>query len=158
MDSRCWVNNGDETMSKPFDYETDFYAWALHNANLLRQGRFSEVDVKHLITELEDMGNNKQELVSRFIVLIGHLLKWAYQPEHRSSSWRGSINEQRVQINSLVRKKPGLKPYLPTAIAEAYVDAVVLASEDTGLSQSVFPGVCPYALEHLLERSFYPHA
>ena len=85
------------------DYETDFYAWALHNAQLLRQGRWSEIDVEHLAEELEDMGNNKQELASRFIVLIGHLLKWEYQPTHRSSSWQGSINEQRLQINRLIR-------------------------------------------------------
>ena len=60
------------------EYDTDFYAWALHNAQLLRERRFSELDVEHLIEELEDMGNNKQELTSRFIVLIGHLLKWEY--------------------------------------------------------------------------------
>ena len=86
-------------MSKVVDYETDFYSWALHNAKLLKEGKFAELDVDHLIEELEDMGNNRQELASRFMVLIGHLLKCEYQPTHRSSSWEGSINEQRLQIN-----------------------------------------------------------
>jgi hypothetical protein len=143
-------------MSKIVDYEADFCTWALHNAQLLREGRWSEIDVRHLAAELEDMGNNKQELTSRFIVLIGYLLKWEYQPDHRSNSWRGSINEQRVQINSLVRKRPGLKPYLPIAIAEAYLDAVELASDDTGLPQTIFPEICPYSQEQLLAKSFYP--
>ena len=39
-------------MNKPIDYETDFYAWAQHNANLLRQKQFSELDIEHLVEEL----------------------------------------------------------------------------------------------------------
>jgi hypothetical protein len=93
-------------MNKVVDYETDFYHWALHNAQLLKEGKFSELDVEHLIEELEEMGNNRQELASRFMVLIGHLLKWEYQPNHRSSSWESSINEQRLQINWLIQDKP----------------------------------------------------
>ncbi|MDY6993264.1 MAG: DUF29 domain-containing protein, partial [Pseudomonadota bacterium] len=96
-------------MSKSVEYDTDFYAWALHNAQLLREGKFSELDVEHLIEELEDMGNNKQELASRFIILIAHLLKWAYQPSRRSSSWERSIDEQRSQIDLLLQDKPSLK-------------------------------------------------
>jgi uncharacterized protein DUF29 len=34
----------------------DFYAWAMRNAELLRQGRFSEIDAEHIAEELEDMG------------------------------------------------------------------------------------------------------
>ena len=37
-------------------YEQDFYAWAMKNAELLRQGWISEVDAMHLAEELEDMG------------------------------------------------------------------------------------------------------
>jgi hypothetical protein len=143
-------------MDKMIDYETDFYAWALHNALLLRQGRWSEIDVEHLAEELEDMGNNQPELASRFIVLIGHLLKWEYQPTHRSSSWRSSINEQRLQINRLVRKKPSLKPGLATAITDAYPDAVRLAAKDTYNSTDYFPQECPYSTEQLLNEDFYP--
>lgn len=40
----------------------------------------SEIDVKHLIEELEDMGkSNKRELTSHFKILIAHLLKWQFQ-------------------------------------------------------------------------------
>jgi hypothetical protein len=74
-------------MNHPIDYENDFSAWALYNAQLLREGKFAELDVEHLIEELEDMGNNRPELANRFIILIAHLLKWEYQPDNRSSSW-----------------------------------------------------------------------
>ena len=70
-------------------YEQDFYAWAIHNAELLRQGRLSEIDVEHIAEELECMGRSeKRELMSRLGVLLAHLLKWVYQPYRRSRSWR----------------------------------------------------------------------
>jgi Domain of unknown function DUF29 len=41
-------------------YEQDFYAWAIHNAELLRQGRLSEIDVEHIAEELECMGRSEK--------------------------------------------------------------------------------------------------
>jgi biopolymer transport protein ExbB/TolQ len=34
------------------------YAWALHNAQLLREGKFSEINIEHIIEELESMGKS----------------------------------------------------------------------------------------------------
>lgn len=39
------------------DYENDFHAWTLENAALLRQQRFTEIDVDHIAEELENMGH-----------------------------------------------------------------------------------------------------
>ncbi len=144
-------------MNKAIDYETDFYAWASYHAQLLREGKFSELDVEHLAEELENMGkNNKRELVSRLKILIGHLLKWQYQPGGRSTSWRSSIVEQRLQINDLIADNPSLKPQLLEAITKAYSNAVELASDDTGFSESVFPKICPYSQEQILTKGFLP--
>ena len=35
-------------MTETMSYDADFHAWALHNAELLREGRFSEADVTHI--------------------------------------------------------------------------------------------------------------
>ena len=71
-------------------YDHDIHAWTQQMAELLKQRRFQELDVAHLVEELETMGRrDRQELVSRLKILLGHLLKWQYQPAHRSSSWRG---------------------------------------------------------------------
>jgi len=145
-------------MGKMADYDTDFYAWALYNARLLKEGKFSELDVEHLIEELEDMGNNRQELANRFIILIAHLLKWQYQPDKRSSHWEGSINEQRVRIMRLIRQKPSLKPGFAHAILDAYPDAVALAVKDTKKPATCFPQACPYSIEQLLDEHFYPES
>ena len=144
-------------MRKAIDYETDFYAWASYNAQLLREGKFAELDIEHIAEELESMGrNNKRELISRLKILIGHLLKWQYQPGGRSTIWRGSIVEQRLQLNDLIEDSPSLQPQLLEAIAKAYPHAVELAGDDTGFLKSVFPETCPYSQEQLLTKGFFP--
>jgi hypothetical protein len=144
-------------MSNPIDYETDFYAWALHNAQLLREGKLSEIDIEHIAEELETMGkNNQRELTSRLKILLGHLLKWQYQADYRGRSWRGSIIEQRSEIKDLLEENPSLKPILSQTICLAYPKAVNLASEETGLSKNTFPQTCPYSQEQILQNGFYP--
>jgi hypothetical protein len=138
-------------------YETDYDAWLQGNLELLRQSRFDELDVKHLIEEMEDMGRKERgELSSRMVILVAHLLKWQFQPPHRSSSWRGSIAEQRIKLVRRLHLSPSLKPFLPEAISDAYEDAVELAVDETGLEPTVFPQTCPYTAEQLLDRAFWP--
>jgi hypothetical protein len=104
-------------------------------AQLLREGKFSELDVEHLVEALEEMGSSKQELASRFIILIAHLLKWEYQPDYHSSRWERSIDEQRAQIDLLLQDKPSLKPGLIEAVNKAYSRAVKLAAKETKLPE-----------------------
>jgi len=138
-------------------YEYDFNEWIAQQVTLLKQGKMGEIDVVHLITELEDMGkSNLRELESRLIILIAHLLKWQFQPNQQSSSWRGSINEQRLQLSRLLRKTPSLKRELTHTVAEVYLDALELATDDTGLAAATFPTTCPYSIEQLLDKTFYP--
>ena len=41
------------TISKAL-YDTDFVEWTAHNAELLRHGRFEELDLEHVAEEIED--------------------------------------------------------------------------------------------------------
>jgi len=67
-------------------YAADYDAWINAQAVLLRTGRLQELDAEQLAEELEAMSRRERnELVSRLIILIAHLLKWQYQPAHRSS-------------------------------------------------------------------------
>jgi len=138
-------------------YAKDFHAWTMQNAELLRQGRLTEIDAEHLAEELETMGRrDRHELISRLKILLGHSLKWEYQSAHRSGSWRGSIIEQRLQVRDLFAFSPSLKPFAAEAVAAAYGDAVKLACRETGLADSVFPHDCPYALAQILDDDFFP--
>ncbi|MDM8546901.1 DUF29 domain-containing protein [Candidatus Venteria ishoeyi] len=147
------------------EYEKDFSAWAIHNAELLRAGRFSEVDITHLIEELEGMGaSNRHELVSRLKILLMHLLKWQFQFQHLSTrwqefegvSWRRTIIEQRDQIQDLLSENPSLKAKLEEAVCKAYPGAVKLASKESRLPMAIFPQACPYDYAQILDDDFYP--
>lgn len=138
-------------------YESDYDGWLQTNLALLRERRFAELDLEHLIEEMDEMGKKaRQELANRMVILLAHLLKWSYQPAHICSSWRGSILEQRLQIKRELRFSPSLKPYLPEAVADAYGDAVQLASKETGLSHSLFPDHCPYDIADILDDDYFP--
>jgi hypothetical protein len=111
-------------------YETDFYAWTVEQSKLLKNGDLQKLDVINLVEEVESLGKQqRQELRHRLGILIGHILKWEYQPEKRSKSWRVTIRSQRREIEILLLDNPSLKSYLLEAIARAYnagLDLVVL--------------------------------
>ncbi len=69
-------------------HDSDFYAWSLEQAALLREGRVSEADLAAIAEEIESMGKTeKRQLVSGLTVLLLDLLKWRYQPAGRGNSW-----------------------------------------------------------------------
>ena len=41
-------------------YEVDFYAWTQRQGALLREGRFSELDMTNLIEEIESLGRSEK--------------------------------------------------------------------------------------------------
>lgn len=77
-------------------YEQDYALWLDTTGQLLKAGRLAEVDIANLLEELNDMGRSeKQALTSNLIVVLMHLLKYAYQPGQRSNSWRFTLKEHR---------------------------------------------------------------
>jgi hypothetical protein len=65
-------------------YERDFYAWTQEQAALLRSGQLERLDRVHLAEEIEALGRQeRRELVNRLGILLGHLLKWQFQPHLR---------------------------------------------------------------------------
>lgn len=138
-------------------YETDFYGWTQQQAELLKDGRLSDLDVMHLVEEIEDMGGSeKRELESRLGVLFVHLLKWRYQPTHRGHSWRLTIAEQRQRIARRLKKSPSLKPLLEEIAADAYSDSRYGASRETGQVLEVFPEAMPWSLAQVLDPDYLP--
>lgn len=139
------------------NYEKDFYSWTQEQAALLKNGRFSELDIDNLIEEVEAMGRSeKRELESRLTVLLLHLLKWKYQEVRRGRSWQLSIDEQRIQFEETLNENPGLKPKLDEIVKKAYRLAVIQAARETKISKAVFPEYCPWELAQLIEDEFYP--
>ncbi|QEP45044.1 DUF29 domain-containing protein [Ectothiorhodospiraceae bacterium BW-2] len=139
------------------EYEKDFYYWINKNIELLKLRNFAELDIDNLIDELESMAKrDKRELISRLMVLIAHLLKWQYQPNHQSSGWRGSIVEQRIKIGQQLEDSPSLSRYLEESVMKAYPNALTLVEKETGVGADRLPQQCPYSVEQLLDQDFYP--
>jgi len=139
------------------EYWQDFYSWLMTNAQLLRQGRFSEIDVEHLAEELESMGRGeKRALISRLTVLLVHLLKWRFQPARRSKSWRNTLTVQRSDVLDLLEDSPSLRYELEQHIEKAYERAKLIAEDETGIEKDHFPQRCPYSFEQIVDQEFFP--
>jgi len=138
-------------------YEDDVVAWATEQANLLREGRFDQLDREHLAEEIEDVGKSEQrELASRMTRLLAHLLKWQQQPERRGASWQITIRNQRRGIARRLKETPSLRPKLakPDWWAGVWDDATAQAAEETGLSD--FPETCPWDASEILNQEWLP--
>jgi hypothetical protein len=138
-------------------YEQDFHQWTRDQAEHLRSGRLSALDVEHLAEELDSMGaRERRELTNRLKVLIAHLLKWHCQPQLRSRSWDATIREQRLSLQDLLDDNPSLRPVLEDQLRRAYRLARLLAIKETNLEESTFPAGCPYSAAEVLEEGYYP--
>ena len=138
-------------------YETDFYAWAMEQAALLRAGRLDAADIANIAEEIESMGRGeRRELVNRLTILLLHLLKWQFQPGFRGPSWSSSIREQRIRLRSHLKDNPSLKAKLEELFAEAYELAVIGAARETGLPEIDFPKSAPYRFEEAADDAFWP--
>ncbi|MFB2974170.1 DUF29 domain-containing protein [Aerosakkonema sp. BLCC-F183] len=138
-------------------YEQDFYLWLQTNINLLKEGKFNEIDLENLLEELESMGrSDKNALKSNLRVLLMHLLKYKYQPEKRTNSWRYTIREHRIRLGDTFKTSPSLYRFFEDIFNESYQDARELAAAETGLSIKVFPPESPFAVEEVLNADFLP--
>jgi len=137
-------------------YDEDIVLWSERQADLLRRlaagerVNNGELDWLNLAEEIQAVGRSeRRELRHRMARLLQHLLKWHYQPEHRSRSWRSTIQTQRREINAVLDDNPSLRPTLPAVIKDAYPIARVVALEETGLL--ALPETSPFDLDQALD-------
>src|SRR5713226_2366412 len=75
-------------------FDQDETAWLEITSQMAAEGRFGEMDYPNLSEYLADMAKrDRREVSSRLVTLLTHLLKWQYDSDHRSGSWRGTILE-----------------------------------------------------------------
>ena len=137
-------------------HDSDFYAWSLEQAALLRAGGVGDVDLAAIAEEIESMGKTeKRELISRLTVLLLPLLKWQRQPGGRGNSWRLSIADARDEI---ANSSPTIQAERPSSTrrASSYRYARRKAAIETDLAEETFPAQCPWSFAEAVDAGFWP--
>jgi hypothetical protein len=136
-------------------YEEDFYAWSQRQAELLRARRFSDLDLTHLVAEVEDLGETVYRSVrSRVRTIVEHLLKLEHsRSDEPRRGWRETIRTQRADLDEdlTAALRPRIEAGLPRYYAKARRDAAA-ALRDYGepAVANALPGTCPYSLDQIL--------
>jgi hypothetical protein len=139
------------------DYDTDFYAWTQAQAKILRGGDWNLLDPTHLAEEIESLGIADEHAITRQLQrLLLHLLKWRYQPTHRTPSWRRTIRQARDTIADRLDRSPSLRDYPAQRLPLVYRRARRDATDETGLPLTTFPEACPWSIAQVLAEDFWP--
>ena len=138
-------------------YEEDFFAWTREQAQALEYYKTSALDWEHLAEEIADLGNEVRHAVeSHLRNLLMHLLKWVYQPDRRSGSWRSSIRNARIEIEKRLTRNPSLAHDFDSTLSAEYAYARELAADETDLRLDQFPESCPWTSIEVRDKDFWP--
>jgi Domain of unknown function DUF29 len=136
-------------------YEEDFYVWSQRQAELLRTRRYDELDLEHLIEEVEDLGGAlKRAVRSRVRTIIEHLLKLQHSPAvDPRLGWRDTVRTQRNDL--LDDLTPTLRRDLEQELEELYARARQQAEgslRDHGEdgAADALPQSCPYTPNQII--------
>ena len=134
-------------------YETDFYAWAKAQADLLRAGRYADLDLEHLIEEVDDLGESLRRSVrSRIRTIIEHLLKLEHSPAREPrGGWYDTVLAQRSdlldELTASIRREVELLPDLYDRARQNA--ATSLRKHGEHAAAGALPATCPYTLDQI---------
>jgi hypothetical protein len=152
---RVKAKSGSASAEARTAYKQDIHAWALEQVELLKAGRFDEIDAPNIGEEIQDVAEREYDkLESALAIILLHMLKWDHQPERRSRSWQNSILEHRARVERQLRKFPSLKSRTGEAIEEAYEDARRWCQIETRIPEVDFSFSCPYDWDEITARPF----
>jgi len=125
-------------------YEEDILLWVEQTVSQLKAENFEQLDLAHLIEEVEALGiSQKRELLSGLVVLLEHLLKRLYVDlPYNYNGWERTIRTQRTELDILLSQLPSLKALWQKNFTEARRRALDnVKSEYKSVS---FPDEWPY--------------
>jgi hypothetical protein len=135
-------------------YEQDFYAWAKTQADLMRAGRYADLDLEHLIEEVDDLGESlKRSVRSRIRTIIEHILKLEHSPAREPRGrWYDTVLAQRSDL--LDELTPSIRREVEPALPDLYdrarqnADASLRKHGETAAADAL-PETCPYTLDQI---------
>ncbi|WP_257292791.1 DUF29 domain-containing protein [Endozoicomonas sp. ONNA1] len=146
-------------------YESDYYTWACQQTQLIREGKFNELDLENLIEEVDGLGGRHYDALEGALKqLLLHLLKWQMQSQkddlHEMNAWYRSwtvtIDTQRLDAEEVLEKNPGLQSKIDEILATAYQNARKRAAKAMGCKINDFPTECPWSFEQIMTEDWLP--
>lgn len=137
-------------------YYTEYDQWLAQTIVLLKNRQLEGVDYEHLIEELEALGRSEKSAVKNLLLqIIIHLLLyefWETEKDRNINHWAGEIVTFRVQLEDKLTKN--LRDFLAKELQQIYSNAALIVLKKTRLT--TLPQNCPYSLEHLLDKNWFP--
>lgn len=138
-------------------YAADLSAWADAQVGILQDGRWGDLDRKHLADILDRLGSReRRELQDRLGVVITGLLRWAEQVDLRCHGWAATLAIQRLHVDRLLKDNPSLSFDVPDLIAKAYPAAKERAVLESALFDESFSAACPFSEAEIRRQDFLP--
>jgi len=138
-------------------YAEDENLWLLKTSKLILDKKWDEIDLEYLGEYLEDMSRSEQRsVVSRLIVLNMHLLKWMFQKDYRTNSWKVTIMEQRRELNLAFEDSKNLRNHGEQNFIKAYKKAREEASIETELKMETFPEEPSFSFGQAINEKYFP--
>ena len=138
-------------------YEKDYVEWLDLTLAQLQNHDLEDLDWTHLIEEVEALGSEQRHKVeSYFIQLLKHLLLYQYWESEKpycAREWLEEIDNLRNEIEILLRSKM-LYNYLVSILETSYQRARHSAKTKSDLN--IFPVICPYSIEQILDPDWFP--
>jgi hypothetical protein len=140
-------------------YEQDFPLWAERQAALLRAKRFDELDLDHLIEEVEDLSRRERDTVESHVeTVLEQLMKLALSSAERPRrGWLVTVDKQRAR---LARKlTTTLRSHLEAELPALYAGLrrpVARQLEKHGVPPDALSAACPYTLDQILDPDWLP--
>jgi hypothetical protein len=139
-------------------YDSDFYAWTVEQAALLRAGKFDQADIANIAEEIESLGRDeKRRMRDRLTLLLARLLQWQVQRGWRCKAWQLKISEHRLRlVQEHLADNPSLGSILPKMVTSAWPIVVLRAARKLGFDKNTFPPVCPWPATSIIDDRFWP--
>jgi hypothetical protein len=135
-------------------YERDLYAWSEAQTDLLRRRHFSELDLEHVVEEIEDVGGSLyREVRSRIRTVMEHLLKLEHSAAiEPRAGWERTIRRERADLAEDLT--PSLRPRIERGLARfheaARIEAAAaLRAHGEPAAADALPTTSPYTLDQI---------
>lgn len=137
-------------------YDADRFVWSEEQGRALRR-HVTTIDAARIAGIIEQLGQDDIATIGeRIRILLGGLLRWAYQVDLRSVALHSTIFVQRLEIAQLIEESPSLLSCAEDMVIEQYPAARRMASFESGPFGDSFPVGLPFLPSEVLDEKFLP--